>query len=75
MEIFKMQRPLYTNGSDEVLVYNDDRTKEFMMPASPSVLALFGDEVKIFVTGELRHDEVEDEPEFHVEKNHGGLEP
>jgi hypothetical protein len=66
MELFVMLRT-----PDSVEVSNSERDTHFTMPTTDDVLALFGDETEIYVTGELRHDDLEDEPEFYVQINHG----
>lgn len=52
--IFKFQRPLFsTDFPTEILVYDKAREFETMLPATPELLALFGDEVKFFAECEV----------------------
>lgn len=50
-EIWKLQRPLFTNGSYyELMAYNEDRSREAMIDAPAELVnKLFGDEPKIYV--------------------------
>lgn len=50
--IFKLQRALYPTDGD-VLVYNKDRSYFGQIPMTPELNALFGDRIKVFVTGEV----------------------
>lgn len=43
--IFKMQRSLFTTDDEhQCLVYNEDRSIEFMMPMLPELVEFFGDD-------------------------------
>ena len=50
--VFKIQRPIMTNGNYEVLCYNEDRTIMGLFPPSKELLDMFEeDEYKIYVNG------------------------
>lgn len=51
-EIFKVQRPIISTGSYEVLCYNEERSIMGQFPPSKELLDMFEyDEYKIYVTG------------------------
>lgn len=51
-EIFKVQRPIISTGSYEVLCYNEERSVMGQFPPSKELLDMFEeDEYKIYVTG------------------------
>ena len=70
-EIFKLQRPLVsTEPQVMVMIYNEDRSKEGFLPATPEVLDLFPEEpiweeglqvdpYKIFVYGTFHYGEID----------------
>lgn len=50
--VFKIQRPIMTNGNYEVLCYNEDRTIMGQFPPSKELMDMFEkDEYKIYVNG------------------------
>lgn len=49
-DIFKLQRPLFTTEEEpKILVYNQSRSWEGQIPITPELLALFGDQAKIYI--------------------------
>ena len=51
--IYKVQRPIMTNGNYEVLCYNEDKTIMGQFPPSKELLDMFDeDEYKIYVFGD-----------------------
>ena len=50
--VFKIQRPIMTNGAYEVLCYNEDKTIMGQFPPSKELMDMFEeDEYKIYVNG------------------------
>lgn len=50
--VFKIQRPIITNGNYEVLCYNEDKTIMGQFPPSKELMDMFEeDEYKIYVNG------------------------
>lgn len=50
--VFKIQRPIMTNGNYEVLCYNEDKTIMGQFPPSKELMDMFEeDEYKIYVNG------------------------
>ncbi|UTC30019.1 hypothetical protein STASHLEY_00850 [Brevundimonas phage vB_BpoS-StAshley] len=50
-DIFKLQRPLFTAEAEpKVLVYNESRTWEGLIPLTPALMELFGEEFKVYIT-------------------------
>lgn len=48
-EIFKLQRPIFTTGEPQVLVYNESRTWQAEIPWNNTFAELFGDKLKVYV--------------------------
>lgn len=47
--VIKLQRPVVTNDPNpQVLAYNKDRSIETFFPINDEMLALFGDEFKVY---------------------------
>ncbi len=50
--IFKLQRPIVSSdGNDDVLVYDESREYEGVVPMDDGLRGLFGSDHKIFVEG------------------------
>lgn len=70
-QVYKMQRPIGTLiPQSEILIYNEDRSIEFFLPATEELLALFWERdaaLRLFVLGRIvdtifNIDEVVDDP-------------
>lgn len=49
--LYKIQRPITTNGKPMALVYNQSRKDMFEMPLTRRLLAFMGDDYKVYVYG------------------------
>jgi len=56
LEIWKLQRPMFTNGLIEVMAYTEDKEQmAFIKMDKKTIKKLFGDEYKIYVLAENNH--------------------
>lgn len=62
METFKLQRPLFTTGEQECLVYNEDHSFQGLIPLTDELLAIFDHSHKIYIEGH-----VDDKGILHIE--------
>lgn len=48
VEVWKLQRPLFTTGGGEVLAYTEARPRDLYLPPTRGLLAFFGHQFKIY---------------------------